>query len=149
MIEPVDAASFEQKILQASTPVVVEVWAAWCRPCKMMAPTFEAAAHKLQNQARFFKLDADANQEIVKRYKVLGIPTLLYFSHGRLVNRKTGLQSEQVIVESLKPLFPMSAEEAAGREITGIFSPAARVKLMLGAALVVTALGGIWYFKFL
>ncbi len=147
MIEPVDAASFEQKVLQAAMPVVVDVWAAWCHPCKMMEPAFKAAAHKFQNQARFLKLEADANQEIVKRYKVLGIPTLLYFSHGRLVNRKTGLQSEQAIAGSLRPLFPMSAEEADSREITGIFSPAARIKLMLGLAMAVTVLGGIRYFN--
>ncbi|HID50741.1 MAG TPA: thioredoxin [Anaerolineae bacterium] len=121
MVESVSSAAFAEKVLQAEKPVVVDVWAEWCGPCRQQAPKFAAAAQRMGDDAVFLKLDADENQALVKEYKILGIPTMLYFSHGRLVERKTGVQSEEAIIKRLQPLFDYAPEDAAHREIKGWF----------------------------
>jgi thioredoxin 1 len=113
MVAKVTPATFETQVLKSSQPVVVEVWAPWCGPCRAMAPILEQAACQFTGQARFMKLNADEHPELVRQYKVLGIPTLLYFSHGRLVDRGTGLQSAEAIAKRLTPLLSLSAEAAA------------------------------------
>lgn len=121
MVAEINAQTFEKKVLQARQPVLVEVWAPWCGPCKAMVPVLEKIAAEHTGQAQVFKLNADDNSELVKQFKVIGIPTLLFFAHGRLVDRKTGMQSEQAISRRLSPLFNYSADDAAQQEITGLF----------------------------
>jgi len=117
----IDAASFEDKVLNSSQTVVVDVWAPWCGPCRQMAPLFEQVAEEHGDHARFYKLNADDNQELVQHYKVLGIPTMLYFRHGRLVARKTGVQKPPAIIKRIESLASMDAEEAEREEVTGYF----------------------------
>lgn len=121
MVESVNSDTFTEKVLQAEKPVVMDVWAEWCGPCRQQAPKFEAAAQQAGDDAIFLKLDADENQALVKEYKILGIPTMLYFSHGRLVERKTGVQSEEAIIKRLQPLLDYAPEDAANMEIKGWF----------------------------
>ncbi len=121
MVESVNSDTFTEKVLQAEKPVVVDVWAKWCGPCRQQTPKFEAAARRMGDAALFLKLDADKNQGLVKAYKILGIPTMLYFSYGRLVERKTGVQSEDAIIKRLQPLLDYAPEDAAHREIKGWF----------------------------
>ena len=120
-VETVDSVDFEQKVLSADRPVVVDVWAPWCGPCRAVAPNFEEASNLYGERASFLKLNADDNQEILKQYKVMGIPTMLYFSHGKLVDRKTGVQSAQAISNRVEPLLGMDAETADAKEIRGWF----------------------------
>ena len=120
-VETVNSNDFEQKVLGADRPVVVDVWAPWCGPCRAVAPNFEEASNLYGERASFLKLNADDNQEILKQYKVMGIPTMLYFSHGKLVNRKTGVQSAQAISNRVEPLLGMDAETAGAKEIRGWF----------------------------
>jgi thioredoxin len=121
MIQDVDAGIFDSNVLEADKPVVVDVWAPWCGPCRMQAPIFEEAAQQFANEALFVKLNADDNQELVRQYKVLGIPTMLFFQHGRLVERKTGVQSAEAIAKRLSTLLTMTPEQAEKREIKGLF----------------------------
>ena len=120
-VETVNSNDFEQKVLGADCPVVVDVWAPWCGPCRAVAPNFEEASNLYGERASFLKLNADDNQEILKQYKVMGIPTMLYFSHGKLVDRKTGVQSAQAISNRVEPLLGMDAETAGAKEIRGWF----------------------------
>ena len=120
-VETVDAVDFEQKVLGADRPVVVDVWAPWCGPCRAVAPNFEAAANQYAGKASFLKLNADDNQEVLRQYKIMGIPTMLYFSHGKLVDRKSGVQSAQAIGSRVEPLIGMDAETAGTKEIRGCF----------------------------
>ena len=120
-VETVDSVDFEQKVLSADRPVVVDVWAPWCGPCRAVAPNFEEASNLYGERVSFLKLNADDNQEVLKQYKVMGIPTMLYFSHGKLVDRKTGVQSAQAISNRVEPLLGMDAETAGAKEIRGWF----------------------------
>lgn len=120
MVTEISGKNFETKVLKANKPVLVEVWAPWCGPCKAMAPILENVAKEFNGKAQVIKLNADKNPELVKQYKVMGIPTLLFFSHGKLVDRKTGVQSEDAIARRIQPLLDLSAEEAARREVTGL-----------------------------
>ncbi len=79
-------------------PLVVDFWAAWCRPCKMMAPEFEKAAKALSGRARFAKLDTETYPQAGERYAIRGIPLLIAFRSGREINRHAGsIPSAQII----------------------------------------------------
>lgn len=101
----VNSKNFEAIVLNGALPVVVDVWADWCGPCKMIAPHFAAAEEELKGQVRFVKLDADKNEKLVRKYKVMGIPTLLYFKDGELVKRSTGVTTKSSIVKTAKSLL--------------------------------------------
>ena len=121
MIQDVDTDIFEREVLATELPVVVDVWAPWCGPCRMQAPAFAEAAQQFGGEAVFVKLNADENQALVRQYKVMGIPTMLFFRHGRLVERKTGVQSADAIAKRLSALLTMTPEQAEKKEITGLF----------------------------
>jgi thioredoxin len=108
----VNSKNFSKVVLNTEKPVVVDVWASWCGPCKMLAPQFQAAAEELEGKARFAKLDADKNQKLVRKYKVMGLPTLLFFQDGKLVDRVSGVQTKTAILKRVKPL--LSSEDQEG-----------------------------------
>jgi len=93
----VTSANFEQEVLQSEQPVLVDFWAVWCGPCKMLSPIVEEVA----NEADGFKvcsIDVDENQDLAMQYKVTAIPTLLVFKNGEVANRSMGfIQKAQVL----------------------------------------------------
>ena len=101
----VTSKSFQRTVLKHDQPVVVDVWADWCGPCKMLAPQFSAAEKALEGKARFVKLDADKNKKLTRKYKVMALPSLLYFKDGQLVDRSSGVVSQSNIVKRLKSLL--------------------------------------------
>lgn len=146
MVSDVSAITFEEDVLQVNEPVLVDIWAPWCGPCRAMAPTLEKVAQQFLGQARVVKLNADENPDLVRQYKVLGIPTLLYFSHGKVVDRQIGLQSEQAISRRLSPLLTLGADEAASREISGLFRrPAAWILWLVGGVGLIAVAGLLWW----
>jgi len=82
--------SFEQEVLKSDTPVVVDFWAAWCGPCKMIAPILEEIAQEYDGKLKVAKLDVDANTKVASQYKIMSIPSLLFFKGGELVEQVVG-----------------------------------------------------------
>lgn len=89
--------SFGDSVLKSDTPVVVDFWAPWCRPCLAMAPAFEALADEYQGKMTFAKLNTDDNQMTAGRLGIQGIPTLIFFRGGREIDRIVGLVSRDVL----------------------------------------------------
>ncbi len=106
MPRSVKTKNFQKAVLSHDQPVVVDVWADWCGPCHMLAPQFEAAAKELEGKARFVKLDADKNQKLTRQYKVMALPSLLFFKDGELVDRTSGVVSKNTILKKVKRLLP-------------------------------------------
>jgi thioredoxin 1 len=82
--------NYETEVLQSSLPVVIDFYADWCNPCKMMAPVFDEAAVEYDGRVRFAKINVDESKKLAIKAKVLSIPTLLFFKGGEQVDRVTG-----------------------------------------------------------
>lgn len=93
---------FTRQIERSTIPVLVDVWAPWCAPCRMMAPAFAAAAAELEPQVRLVKLNSDVEQAVAAQLGISGIPTLLLFRGGREIARQSGAMSASQIVQWTK-----------------------------------------------
>lgn len=93
--------SFENDVLKSDRPVLVDFWAAWCAPCRMIAPTVEAVAEKYASNARVVKLNVDDNPSVSQRFGIKGIPTLILFKNGKEEERVVGATTEQAISRML------------------------------------------------
>lgn len=94
-------ANFSGLVEKSPLPVLLDLWAAWCGPCRMVAPTIEMLARELAGKVLVGKLDVDANQRTAARFGVQGIPTLLILKNGREVDRMVGVQSREQILKKL------------------------------------------------
>ena len=94
--------TFAQEVLQSTPPVLVDVWADWCGPCKAIAPIVEELAREYEGRLKVMKLDVDENPRTASTYQVQSIPTLLVFKDGRLAERIVGAVPKQVIVDKLQ-----------------------------------------------
>ena len=90
-------SSFAAHVERSDLPIVVDFWAAWCGPCKMMAPHFERAAAALEPNVRFGKLDTDANPQTASRFGIRSIPTIILFKNGREAARQSGAMDSSAL----------------------------------------------------
>lgn len=105
MAEPFEVtdATFDEEVLQATEPTLVDFWAEWCGPCIMIAPAVEAIAEEYEGKLRVARMNVDGNRRTPVRYGIRGIPTLILFKNGKEVTRIVGYRPKEALVEELLP----------------------------------------------
>ncbi len=95
-------ATFEEVVLKSSKPVMVDFWAAWCGPCRMVGPIIDELSNDYEGKAVVGKVDVDANQEFAAKYGVRNIPTVLVFKDGELVGRQVGVAAKSAYADAIE-----------------------------------------------
>ena len=94
-------SSFDEEVLRSEVPVLVDFWAEWCGPCRMMAPTIDVVAKEYAGKIKVGKVDVDSNGNTAMRYNIRGIPTLLLFKGGHVVDQRVGAVGKSEVVKML------------------------------------------------
>jgi thioredoxin 1 len=104
-IKDATTATFQQEVLSSSEPVLIDFWAPWCGPCRMVAPVVEEIAKEYDGKIKVMKLNTDENMDIAIQYNILSIPTLGFFQGGQMVDRIIGAVPKKVIAEKITKTF--------------------------------------------
>lgn len=94
--------NFEQDVFQSEIPVMVDFWASWCPPCKMVEPVIEDLASEYADTIKFGKINIDQNPRVATEYQIKGVPTFILFNSGKIVERRVGAQSKEQLKEMLE-----------------------------------------------
>jgi len=101
MVMEINESQFEQEVMQASLPVLLDFWAPWCGPCKMLGPVLEELARANDSRLKVVKVNVDENPDLAQQYEVMGIPALFLFKDGEVIDSFTGAMSKQVLTEKI------------------------------------------------
>jgi len=94
--------NFKKEVLRSDKPVLIDFWAEWCAPCKMVGPVVKDIAREYGDQIKVGKLDVDANQKTASKYKVMSIPTLILFENGKIKDKVVGYMPKNSLVKKLR-----------------------------------------------
>ena len=98
-----NSENFEQEVLKSDLPVIIDFWAEWCGPCRMLTPTIEALATEYQGKVKVCKLNVDEANDIAAKYQVMSIPTIIVFNKGKIVKQIVGVVPKEKLEEAVKP----------------------------------------------
>jgi len=101
MVEHITEKKFEEEVLKSKMPVVIDFYADWCMPCKMMAPVFESLSSKYKGKMKFFKLNTEEEGNLAMQFGVQSIPTLIVMKDGKIVGKSVGYMNEESLDERL------------------------------------------------
>jgi len=105
MVIDISDQNFEDEVLKSTLPVMVDLWAPWCGPCRMIAPVVEKLAEKYDQRFKFCRLNVDENSQTASKYRVMSIPTLMFFKDGKVVDTAIGAVSEGVLQPKIEELL--------------------------------------------
>ena len=105
MVIDVTDQNFEEEVIKSDLPVLVDLWAPWCRPCLMVAPIVERLAEKYNDRFKFCRLNVDENPRTAVKYNVMSIPTLLFFKDGKVADTVIGAVPEQALLPKIEELL--------------------------------------------
>ncbi|MBQ6142944.1 MAG: thioredoxin [Clostridia bacterium] len=105
MEQKLTAETFEKEIGNTETPVIVDFYASWCGPCKMMAPVLESIKNKYEGSIKIIKIDIDESREIASKYSIMSVPTLMFFVNGELVRKEIGFMPQEKLEDIIKSDF--------------------------------------------
>jgi thioredoxin 1 len=97
-------SNFETEVLQSDKPVLVDFWAEWCMPCRMLAPTIDKIAESYADKVKVGKVDTDSNREVAIKYQISAIPTVILFKNGQVAQKFVGLKQEREFKEAIDSL---------------------------------------------
>lgn len=100
----INETSFEREVLQSNQPVIVDFWAEWCGPCKMLAPVLEEVATEQSGRVKVAKVNVDENPELAARYGIQSIPTLIYFAGGEVKDKSVGVTGKRGILSKVEQI---------------------------------------------
>jgi thioredoxin 1 len=109
-------ASFEAEVLKSDRPVVVDFWAPWCGPCRMMSPVLDAAAEKMGGALKFTKFNTDDNPKMARQFQIMAIPSLLVFDQGREKDRAVGFVPQPELEKWLQSFSPAAAPSPEAKD---------------------------------
>ncbi len=105
MVIDISDQNFEEEVLKSTLPVMVDLWAPWCGPCRMVAPVVESLAEKYDKRFKFCRLNVDENPQTASKYGIMSIPTLMFFKDGKLMETVVGAVPERVLQPKIEELL--------------------------------------------
>ena len=105
MVNEIKDQDFDQEVLKAGLPVVVDFWAPWCGPCRQIAPVVDKLSEEYKGKVKFCKVNVDENHDTASKYHVMSIPTLIFFKKGQLAEQTVGGVSEKTLRSKLQELL--------------------------------------------
>jgi thioredoxin 1 len=105
MTVEVNDTNFEEKVINSNVPVLVDFWAEWCGPCRMIAPIINELSEQYENEALMTKLDVDTSPETAAKYGIRNIPTILLFKDGKVVDKQVGAVPKSILIKKIDNLW--------------------------------------------
>lgn len=105
MVTDVSDQSFENEVIKSSLPILLDLWAPWCGPCRMVAPVIDGLAEKYNGKVKFCRLNVDENPQTAAKYRVMSIPTLMFFKNGEAVDTVIGAVPERTLQPKIDALL--------------------------------------------